>query len=111
MVVAELRCPHLRLKAQHLGPVLAERAVHLSFTAHHIHHPFYKGVDYQWVVIEIAGLEKFQIAMVCRHPVGVLVNAAHQHPGKEEIGEHHNSFEAEPHRVAQPWLHQRKGNA
>ena len=48
--------------------------------------------------------------MVGGHQGGVLADAAHQHPRKEEVGEHHDAAKAEPHGVAQARLHQGKGD-
>ena len=48
--------------------------------------------------------------MVGRHQLGVLADAAHQHPGEEEIGEDDHPLEAQAHHVAQAGLHQREGD-
>ena len=110
VVVALLRRPHLGFKAQHLGAVFAQGAVHLRLTAHHLLHPLQEGVDHQGVVAQVGGLEELHLRVVGRHQLGVLADAAHQHPRKQEIGEHHNPLEAQAHHVAQPRLHQREGD-
>ena len=110
MVVALLGCPHLRFKPQHLGAVLAQGAVHLRLTPHHLLHPLQEGVDHQGVVPQVGGLEKLHLGVVGRHQLGVLTDAAHQHPGEQEIGEHHDALEAQAHHMAQPRLHQREGH-
>ena len=46
VMVAVLRRPNLSLKAQHLGPVFAQRAVHVRVTEHHLRHPLHKGVQH-----------------------------------------------------------------
>ena len=46
VMVAVLGRPNLSLKAQHLGSVFAERAIHVGVTAHHLRHPLHKGVQH-----------------------------------------------------------------
>ena len=111
VVVALLRGAHLGFKAEHLGAVFAERAVHLRVAAHHLPHALQKGVDHQRVIAQVAGLHKVQLGVIGRHQLGVLADAAHQHTREEEIGKHHDASETELHGVAQAGLHQREGDA
>src|SRR3546814_5838608 len=43
--------------------------------------------------------------------IGVVVDALHQDAGEEEIGEHDEALVAEPRRMLEPGLDQRKGDA
>ena len=110
VVVALLRRPHLCLKPQHLGAVLAEGAIHQRLAAHHLLHPFAEGGNHQRVITQIGGVHKLHLGVVSSHQGRVLANATHQHPGKEEIGEHHNPLEAQPHHMAQARFHQGEGH-
>ena len=79
VMVAVLRCPHLLLKTEYLGAVLAQGAVHVGVTAQHLRHPLLEGVQHQSVIAQIAGLDEFHSRMIRRHPLGVLADAADQH--------------------------------
>ena len=110
VVVAVLGRPNLSLKAQHLGPVFAQRTIHVGVTAHHLGHPLHKGVKHQGVICQIGGLQELHLGMVLGHPLGVLLDPTHQHPGKQEIGENDNPAIAKSHHLAKSRLHQRKGD-
>ena len=51
------------------------------------------------MVIEIGGLEEFDVRMVPRDDIHVLVDAVHQHAGEKKIRKHDNPFETEFHGV------------
>jgi asparagine N-glycosylation enzyme membrane subunit Stt3 len=53
VVMALLRQSHLVFKTEHLGAVLAERAVHRRFSADHFLHPLHKGVEHQGVIPQV----------------------------------------------------------
>jgi hypothetical protein len=80
VVMAVLGGPHFGLKPQNLRPVFAEGAVHVGVTAHHLGHPLHEGVEHQGVIREIGGLHELHLRMVVGDPIGVLLDAAHQHP-------------------------------
>ena len=80
VVVAVLGCAHLRFKAEHLGPVFAQRAIHVGIAAQHLLHPLHKGVEHEGVIRQIGGLHELHLGVVRRHPIGVLEDPAHQHP-------------------------------
>ena len=80
VVVAVLGSTHLGFKAEHLGAVFAQRAIHVRIAAHHLLHPLHKGAQHQGVIAQVGGLHKLHLGVVGRHPFGVLNNAAHQHP-------------------------------
>ena len=109
--MALLGCAHFGFKAEHLGAVFAEGAVHLRLTAHHLLHALQEGVEHQRVIAQVARVHKLQLRVVSRHQLGVLADTTHQHPRKEEVGEHHDAAEAEFHGMAQARLHQGEGDA
>ena len=80
VVVALLNSADVLLKAQHLGPVLAQGAVHGGIASENLLHPLFERVHHQWVLPEIAGGEKVHLGVVRCHPLGVLADAAHQNP-------------------------------
>ena len=110
VVMAVLGGAHLALKTQHLGPVLAKRAVHGRLACDHLVHPLDKGLDHLGLVPQVRGLDEADVAVVGGDPFGVLADAAHQHPRKEEIGKDDDPLEAQPHHVPQSRLHQREGH-
>ena len=109
-MVTVLGCPHLGFKAEHLGPVFAQGAVHIGVAADYLLNPLHEGVEHAGSLGQIAGLHKGKLGMVCRHPLRVLADATHQHPREEEIGEHQQAPEAQLDGVAQAWLHQGEGD-
>ena len=111
VMVAVLGSSHLGFKTQHLGPVLAKRAVHVGVAPHHFCHPLREGLQNAGMVGQIGGLHELHLGMVGSHPLAVLHDPAHQNPGEQEVGEHHDAPEAQFHGMAQPRLHEGKGDA
>ena len=50
MVVTLLGPSHILFKAQHLGSVLAEGAIHCGISTEHLVHPLSEGVHHHWVL-------------------------------------------------------------
>ena len=111
VVVAVLGGSHLGFEPQHLGAVLAQRAVHVRIAPQHVLNPFPEGGEHLGMVPQVGGLQDLQLGMVVGHPLAVLHDPADQHAGEEEIGEHHDAAIAQLHHVAQAGLHQGKGDA
>ena len=111
VMVAVLGSPHLLLEAQHLGAIFAERTVHVGVAAQHIGHPLPEGGQHRRMVAQVRSLEKLHLRMVRRHQAAVLHDAANQHAGEQEVGEHHHPLVAEPHHLPQARLHQGKGDS
>ena len=78
MMVAVLGGPHLLLETEHLGPVFAERAVHVGIAAQHLRHPLLEGVQHQGVIPQVGGFQEVDVGMVRCHQLGVLADAADQ---------------------------------
>ena len=55
-------------------------------------------------------MKEFHFGMILSDALGVLTNAAHEYPRKEEIREHHNPLEPQLHHMAQPRFHQGEGD-
>ena len=75
MVVALLRLPDLVLEPQNLRPVFAHGAVHVVAAFQNFTHPVGEGGDHLGMVVQIAGLDEFDIRMGRRHLVGETVDA------------------------------------
>ena len=99
VVMAPLRRPHLGLETQHLGPVLAQGAVHLRLAAHHLLNPLSKRADHQRVIPQIGRIHELHLRVIRCHKGRVLADAADQHTGEQEVGKHHDPPEPQPHHV------------
>ena len=80
VVVAFLGASNVLFEAQHLGAVLAERAVHGGVSPQHLLDPFLEGVHHECVVAQIARREKLHLGVIGSHKLGVLADSAHQNP-------------------------------
>src|SRR3546814_8972112 len=74
-------------------------------------HALGKGVQHGGVVVQIARLHELDLRVAGGDDIGVVVDALHQDAGEEEIGEHDEALVAEPRRMLEPGLDQRKGDA
>src|SRR5215470_9739399 len=101
----------LRLEAEHLCAVFAERTVHLVLAFHDFLHPVGEGVQDERMVLQILRLQELDLGMAFRHLIGDPVDALHQHAGEEEIGEDDDAPVAELHRMLQAGAYQREGDA
>ena len=108
VVMALLRQSHLVFKTEHLGAVLAERAVHRRFSTDHFLHPLHKGVEHQGVIPQILSRHEIHLRMISGHQLGVLTDPAHQHSREEEVRKDHDALEAKAHHMPQTRFHQRK---
>ena len=111
VVVTVLGGPHLGFKAEHLGSVLTQGAIHVGVAADHLLHPLHEGVEHARRLGQVAGVHEGELGVVSRHPLRMLADATHQHPGKQEIGEYHQAPEAQFDGVAQAWLHEWEGDS
>lgn len=82
MVVTLLGASHIVFKAQHLGSVLAEGAIHGGVSSQHFVHPLPERIHHQGMLAEIAGGEELHIGMVHRHQVCVLTDSTDENPRK-----------------------------
>ncbi len=101
VVVPFLRRAHGRLEADDLGAILAEQAVHVDVAGLDALDPVDERVEHQRMVAQIVRLQELDLGVSGRDLVGLLVDPPHQHAGEQEVGEHHDPLEAEPHRPLQ----------
>ena len=99
------------LKPQDLSPVLAERAIHGGFTAHHFLNPLKKRVENEAVIAQIGRVDEINFGMIIRNTFRVLADPAHQNPGKQEIRENNDALEAKLHHMTKTGFNQWEGDA
>ena len=68
-------------------------------------------VDHLRMVVEIGRLDELDLGMARRHRVGRIIDALHQNAGEQEIREDDDAPIAEPRRMFERRLDQRKGDA
>ena len=69
MVMALLPQPNLRLKAQHLRAIFAQRAVHGVLAVENLRHPLSEGGQHFGMVVQIACLDEFDARMLRRDQI------------------------------------------
>src|SRR5436190_5258651 len=84
VVMPGLGSADLGLVADHLLSVFAELAVHPVVADQDLLDALDEGVQHQWMVVEIPGLEEFDSRMAGGHLVGLAIDALHQDAGEEE---------------------------
>ena len=99
------------LKPQDLSPVLAERAIHGGFTAHHFLNPLKERVENEAVIAQIGRVDEINFGMIIRNTFRVLADPAHQNPGKQEIRENNDALEAKLHHMTKTGFNQWEGDA
>ena len=67
-------------------------------------------IEHHGVVVEVAGLEEFDLRVVGRHAVGVVVDALDEHAGEQEVRKDDEAAVTESGRVTQSGLDQREGH-
>src|SRR5262245_47220594 len=77
VVMAGLRQPDLRFKADDLLPVLAHAAVHVVVAGEDLAHPVGKGIQHQGMVVQVLRLQELDLRMGIGHFVGDAVDALH----------------------------------
>ena len=108
MVMACLCEPDFRLETQHLLAIFAHLAVHHCRAFKDFRDPVFQRRQHQRMIVEIAGLDEFDIGMHCSDIVGGGINPLHQHAGKQEIREYYNSLVAKPCSMFETRLDQRE---
>ena len=108
VMVAGLRQANFGLETQHLFAIFAHLAVHHRRTFQNFGNPVFQRRDHQGMVIEIAGLDEFDIRILRGNVVGGGIDPLHQHTGKQEIREYYNSLVAKPCSMFETRLDQRE---
>ena len=92
MVMTLLRKAHFTFKSKHLLPVFAELAIHQVPSFEDFIYTFRKGIQNQWMIIEVGGLDEFNLQMPLGDKIGVIINSLNEDSGEQKIGKNHNPF-------------------
>ena len=92
MMMARLRQPDLRFKAENLLAVLAHLAIHHRSALENFLKANFKSIQNQRMIIEITGLEKLDVRISLSNNIGKAVNAFHQYTCEQEVRENDNAF-------------------
>ena len=93
MVMTLLRKTHFTFKSQHLLPVFAELAIHQVPSFEDFIYTFRKGIQNQWMIIEVGGLDEFNLRMPLGDKIGVIIDSLNEDSGEQKIGKNHDPFE------------------
>ena len=88
VVMALLGQAFLGLEPEDPLPVLAELAVHQIGALQDLLDPLGECVEHRRVVVQIGRLDELDLRMAGRNPIGVRVDALHEHAGEEEVRKH-----------------------
>ena len=92
MMMTLLRKAHFTFKSQHLLPVFAELAIHQVPSFEDFIYTFRKGIQNQWMIIEVGGLDEFNLRMPLGDKIGVIIDSLNEDSGEQKIGKNHNPF-------------------
>ena len=92
MVMTLLRKAHFTFKSKHLLPVFAELAIHQVPSFEDFIYTFRKGIQNQWMIIEVGGLDEFNLRMPLGDKIGVIIDSLNEDSGEQKIGKNHNPF-------------------
>ena len=92
MVMTLLRNTHFTFKSQHLFPVFAELAIHQVPSFEDFIYTFRKGIENQWMIIEVGGLDEFNLWMPLGDKIGVIIDSLNEDSGEQKIGKNHDPF-------------------
>ena len=92
MVMTLLRKAHFTFKSQHLLPVFAELAIHQVPSFENFIYTFGKGIQNQRMVIEVGGLDEFNLRMPLGDKIGVIIDSLNEDSGEQKIGKNHDPF-------------------
>ena len=93
MMMTLLRKAHFTFKSQHLLPVFAELAIHQVPSFEDFIYTFRKGIQNQWMIIEVRGLDEFNLRMPLGDKIGVIINSLNEDSREQKIGKNHDPFE------------------
>ena len=93
MVMTLLRKAHFTFKSQHLLPVFAELAIHQVPSFEDFIYTFRKGIQNQRMVIEVGGLDEFNLRMPLGDKIGVIINSLNEDSREQKIRKNHDPFE------------------
>ena len=93
MMMTLLRKAHFTFKSQHLLPVFAELAIHQVPSFEDFIYTFRKGIQNQRMIIEVGGLDEFNLRMPLGDKIGVIKDSLNEDSGEQKIGKNHDPFE------------------
>ena len=93
MMMALLRKAHFTFKSQHLLPVFAELAIHQVPSFEDFIYTFRKGIQNQRMIIEVGGLDEFNLRMPLGDKIGVIIDSLNEDSREQKIGKNHDPFE------------------
>ena len=93
MVMTLLRKANLTFKSQHLFPVFAELAIHQVPSFEDFIYTFRKGIQNQRMIIEVGGLDEFNLRIPLGDKIGVIIDSLNEDSGEQKIGKNHDPFE------------------
>ena len=93
MMMTLLRKAHFTFKSQDLLPVFAELAIHQVPSFEDFIYTFRKGIQNQRMVIEVGGLDEFNLRMPLGDKIGVIIDSLNEDSGEQKIGKNHDPFE------------------
>ena len=92
MMMTLLRKAHFTFKSQHLLPVFAELAIHQVPSFEDFIYTFRKGIQNQRMIIEVGGLDEFNLRMPLGDKIGMIINSINKDSGEQKIGKNHDPF-------------------
>ena len=92
MMMTLLRKAHFTFESQHLLPVFAELAIHQVPSFEDFIYTFRKGIQNQWMIIEVGGLDEFNLRMPLGDKIGVIIDSLNEDSGEQKIGKNHDPF-------------------
>ena len=92
MMMTLLRKAHFTFKTKHLLPVFAELAIHQVPSFEDFIYTFRKGIQNQWMIIEVGGLDEFNLRMPLGDKIGMIINSLNEDSGEQKIGKNHDPF-------------------
>ena len=82
MMMTLLRKAHFTFKSQHLLPVFAELAIHKVPSFEDFIYTFRKGIQNQRMVIEVGGLDEFNLRMPLSDKIGMIIDSLNEDSGE-----------------------------
>ena len=93
MMMTLLRKAHFTFKSEHLLPVFAELAIHQVPSFEDFIYTFRKGIQNQWMIIEVGGLDEFNLRIPLGDKIGVIIDSLNEDSREQKIGKNHDPFE------------------
>ena len=93
MMMTLLLKTHFTFNSKHLLPIFTELTIHQVPSFEDFIYTFRKGIQNQWMIIEVGGLDEFNLRMPLGDKIGVIINSLNEDSGEQKIGKNHDPFE------------------